>query len=93
MEVEVKVITVHIIAAVVAAYLSYLLSSGAIAAVGKNEALAALVGLVILYISGQLSERLFGKEEVGGFKGWLWSGIVPFLLVWYMVWSMFINLL
>jgi hypothetical protein len=61
--------------------------------VGKNEALAALVGLVILYISGQLSERLFGKEEVGGFKGWLWSGIVPFLLVWYMVWSMFINLL
>jgi hypothetical protein len=51
------------------------------------------VGLVILYLSGQLSEKLFGKEAVGGFKGWLWSGIVPFLLFWYMLWTMFMNLL
>jgi hypothetical protein len=61
--------------------------------VGTNEALATLVGLVILYLSGQLSEKLFGKEAVGGFKGWLWSGIVPFLLFWYMLWTMFMNLL
>ncbi|MDI9437416.1 MAG: hypothetical protein QM405_05025 [Euryarchaeota archaeon] len=93
MEVEAKVVTVHIIAALVAAFLSFLLSTGAISGVGTNEALATLVGLVILYLSGQLSEKLFGKEAVGGFKGWLWSGIVPFLLFWYMLWTMFMNLL
>lgn len=93
MEVEAKVVTVHIIAALVAAFLSFLLSTGAISDVGTNEALATLVGLVILYLSGQLSEKLFGKEAVGGFKGWLWSGIVPFLLFWYMLWTMFMNLL
>ena len=60
---------------------------------GTNEALATLVGLVILYIAGQASEKLFGKEAVGGFKGWLWSGIVPFVLLWYTFWSLFINLL
>jgi hypothetical protein len=92
MEVEAKVVTVHIIAALVASYLSFLLSTGAIPGVGTNEALATLVGLVLLYLAGQLSERLFGKEAVGGFKGWLWSGIVPFLLLWYMFWSMLINL-
>ncbi len=93
MEVEAKVITVHIIAALVASYLSFLLSTGAIPGLGTNEAMAILVGLVILYIAGQASEKLFGKEEVGGFKGWLWSGIVPFILLWYTFWALFINLL
>jgi hypothetical protein len=93
MEVEAKVVTVHIIAALVASYLSFLLSSGAIPGVGTNEALATLAGLVILYLAGQASEKLFGKEEVGGLKGWLWSGIVPFLLLWYALWALFINLL
>jgi hypothetical protein len=41
---------------------------------------------------GQVSERLFGKEEVGGVKGWLWSGIVPFFFLWMMVWIIFINI-
>jgi hypothetical protein len=93
MEVEAKVMTVHLIAALVASYLSFLLSSGAIPGVGANAALATLVGLVILYIAGQASEKLFGKEEVGGLKGWLWSGIVPFVLLWYTFWALFINLL
>ncbi|HMK54215.1 MAG TPA: hypothetical protein VK444_05475 [Methanobacteriaceae archaeon] len=93
MEVEVKVITVHLVAAIAAAYLAFILSNGSIPALDKNEAIAVLAGLVILYLAGQVSERLFGKEEVGGFKGWLWSGIVPFILIWFVVWAMFINLL
>ncbi|MEG3224612.1 MAG: hypothetical protein BME94_03555 [Methanobacteriales archaeon Met13] len=92
MEVDAKVVTVHVVAAVAASYLAFILSNGSIPALGKNEAIAVLVGLAILYLAGQVSERLFGKEEVGGFKGWLWSGIVPFLLLWFVFWSMFINM-
>ncbi len=57
----------------------------------NNEAIAILMALVILYISGQVSERIFGKEAVGGFKGWLWSGIVPFLFIWIVLWILLIQ--
>ncbi|HHY00521.1 MAG TPA: DUF5379 family protein, partial [Methanothermobacter sp.] len=76
---------------IVAGYLSFLLSTGAIAGLGKNDVIAVLAGLIILYLAGQLSERIFGKEEVGGFKGWLWSGIVPFFFIWVVAWVLFYN--
>ena len=91
MDVDAKVTAVHAVAAIIAGYASYALSSGLIGALGKNEVLAVLIGLIILYISGNISERLFGKEEVGGFKGWLWSGIVPFFFLWMMMWVVFYN--
>ena len=91
MDVDAKVTSVHTVAAIIAGYASYALSSGLISAIGKNEVLAVLIGLIILYISGNISERLFGKEEVGGFKGWLWSGIVPFFFIWMMMWVVFYN--
>jgi hypothetical protein len=91
MDVDGKVAAIHGVAAVAAGYISFLLSSGAIAGIGKNELLGILSGLIILYLMGQLSERLFGKEEVGGTKGWLWSGIVPFFFIWLMVWIIFMN--
>ncbi|MEN6574668.1 hypothetical protein [Methanobacterium aggregans] len=91
MEVDAKVTAVHMVAAVIAGYASYVLSSGLISAIGKNEVLAVLLGLIILYIAGNVSERLFGKEEVGGFKGWLWSGIVPFFFMWLVVWIFIFN--
>ena len=91
MEIEVKLTSVHIIAAIITGYLSFIISSGVITGVGKNEYLAVLLGLVILYITGQISERAFGKEEVGGFKGWLWSGIVPFLFIWIVSWTLLVN--
>lgn len=92
MEIEVKLTSIHSVLAIVAGYISYLLSSGAIAGVGKNEVLAVLAALIILYLAGQLSERIFGKEAVGGTKGWLWSGIVPFFFVWIMVWVILYNM-
>ena len=91
MEIEVKLTSLHAITAIIAGYLSFIIASGAIGAIGKNEVLAVLVGLVILYLSGNISERIFGKEEVGGFKGWLWSGIVPFVFIWIVTWTLFLN--
>ena len=91
MDVDGKVAAIHSVAAIAAGYVSFLLSSGAIAGMGKNEVLAILSALIILYLVGKLSEKLFGKEEVGGTKGWLWSGIVPFFFLWLMVWIIFMN--
>jgi len=91
MDIEVKLTSVHAVLAVVAGYLSFLLSTGAISGLGKNEVLAVLAGLIILYLGGQISERVFGKEEVGGMKGWLWSGIVPFFFIWIIVWVLLYN--
>lgn len=92
MEIEIKLTSIHAALALVAGYVSYLLSTGAIAGVGKNEVLAVLAALIILYIGGQISERTFGKEAVGGTKGWFTSGIIPFFFVWIMVWVVLYNM-
>lgn len=92
MDVDGKIASIHAVAGIVAGYVSFILSSGAIAAIGKNDAIAVVVALIILYAVGQISERIFGKEEVGGFSGWLWSGIVPFFFIWIIVWVLFANL-
>lgn len=91
MEIEFKLTSLHAVTAIIAGYLSFIVASGAIGGIGKNEVLAVLLGLVILYLSGNISQRLFGKEEVGGFKGWFWSGIVPFILIWVVTWTLFLN--
>ena len=91
MEIDAKLTAIHTVLAIIAAYLSFLLSSGAVASLGKNMVLAVLIGLIILYLGGQISERVFGKENVGGLKGWFWSGIVPFFFVWVMVWVILFN--
>jgi hypothetical protein len=91
MDVDGKIAAIHGVTGIIAGYISFLLSSGALG-LGKNEALAVLGGLIILYISGQISERLFGKEEVGGLKGWFWSGIVPFFFIWMVVWIISLNI-
>lgn len=91
MEIEFKLTSLHAITAIISGYLSFIISTGVIGAIGKNEVLAVLLGLVILYLSGNLSERIFGKEDVGGFKGWLWSGIVPFVFIWVVTWTLFLN--
>lgn len=91
MEIEVKLTSLHAITAIISGYLSFIIASGAIGAIGKNEVLAVLVGLIILYLTGNMAERIFGKENVGGFKGWLWSGIVPFVFIWVVTWTLFLN--
>jgi hypothetical protein len=90
MDVDAKVTIIHIIGGLIAALFSFALTTGLIMGI-NNEVIAILIALIILYISGQVSERIFGKETVGGFKGWLWSGIVPFLFIWIVVWVLFFN--
>lgn len=91
MEIEFKLTSLHAVTAIVSGFLSFIIASGAIGAVGRNEVLAVLLGLVILYLTGNLAERLFGKEEVGGFKAWFWSGIVPFMFIWIVTWTLLLN--
>jgi hypothetical protein len=82
MDTDGKMASIHTVGGIIAGYVSFLLSSGVLF---KNEALAVIVALIILYVVGQVSERILGKEEVGGFSGWFWSGIVPFFFVWIIV--------
>jgi hypothetical protein len=91
METEVKVTSIHTVLAIVAGYISFSLSRGDMTNLGNNV-LPVLAGLIILYLGGQISERVLGKEEVGGFKGWLWSGIVPFFFLWIVVWLILYNI-
>ena len=90
MDVDAKVTIIHVIGGLIAAILSVKLTTGTIIGF-SGETVAVLLALVILYLCGQVSERLLGKEEVGGFKGWLWSGIVPFLFVWIVIWILLFN--
>lgn len=91
MEVDAKVTILHVIGGLIAAFFSYALTTGLFMGI-NNEAIAIILALIILYIFGQISEKIFGKEEVGGFKGWLWSGIVPFFFVWIVIWILFFNI-
>jgi xanthosine utilization system XapX-like protein len=56
---------------------------------GKDDLLAGLLGIVILYAIGQICDRLVGKQEK--FSRWLWDGIVPFIFTWFVVWIILIN--
>ena len=90
MDVDAKVTILHVIGGLIAAYLSFRLTTGSIFGF-SGETVALLLAIVILYLCGQVSERLLGKEEVGGFTGWLWSGIVPFIAVWFLLWILLFN--
>jgi|GEM_PF-210904 len=91
MDVDAKVTILHVIGGLIAAFFSYALTTGLFNGI-NNEAIAIIIALIILYVFGQISERIFGKEEVGGFKGWLWSGIVPFFFIWVVVWIILFNI-
>ena len=89
MDNNVKITSMHIITALIAGYLSSLFTLGQISGVGTNDVLAAVSGLIILYGTGQVCDKLFGKEE--GFSKWLWNGIVPFIFVWFVLWTILNN--
>ena len=75
MDVTVKTVSIHIVAAIVAALISTAFTTGMLGF--TNHVFAFVVGLVILYFIGQFCEKMFG-EEVKGFSTWLWDGILPF---------------
>ncbi|MDR2874195.1 MAG: DUF5379 domain-containing protein [Methanobrevibacter sp.] len=85
METHMEVTGIHVITALIAAALSSAFSVGLFGV--KNEILAAAIGLIILYATGQISTKLFGKEDVSWFK----DGVIPFLAIWYIVWIITYN--
>ncbi|MDI6841481.1 DUF5379 family protein [Methanothermobacter wolfeii] len=91
MDADAKMTAIHVPAGIIAAVASFYVSNGSIPTLGENQAMGTFLGLVILLITGNIAERIIGKEEAGGFKGWLWSGIVPFLFIWFVVWAMLIT--
>lgn len=91
METRVKVCSVHLVTAIIAAAISFLISKGYIAILGTNQAIAGLAGIVILYLTGQLCDRIFKDEDFKGFKKWLSAGIVPFIFIWFVVWTILFN--
>ncbi|BAW30940.1 MAG TPA: hypothetical protein PLO64_04830 [Methanothermobacter sp.] len=91
MDVDAKMTAIHSIAGFISAILSFIVSGGFIAVLGENQALGTFIGLIILILTGNITERIFDKEDVGGFKGWLSNGVLPFIFVWFMVWAMLLT--
>ena len=85
-----KVTTIHLAFAILAAIIATCFSLGWLGF--KNEGIATLVGLILLYIAGQISNKVVGDdEEMKGFKKWLWNGILPFIFSWFLIWIMLYN--
>ena len=82
MDVTVKTVSIHIVAAIVAALISTAFTTG----------MLGFTNLVILYFIGQFCEKMFG-EEVKGFSTWLWDGILPFGFCWFILWTILTNYL
>ncbi|HOQ20771.1 MAG: hypothetical protein RBT32_07660 [Methanothermobacter sp.] len=91
MDVDAKITAIHSLAGFIAAIISFIVSGGSIPVLGKNQALGTFIGLIILLLTGNIAERIFEKEEVGGFKGWLSNGVLPFIFVWFMVWAILLT--
>jgi len=89
MDVDAKLAGIHAVAGIIVGYLSFILKS---VTPTNYEAFAVLLAIIILIVVGNISERIFGKEAVGGTKGWLWSGILPYFFVWIIVWTILLNM-
>ncbi len=92
MDTDAKMTLMHAAGAIIAGYLSFITSNGSISVIGQNQALGSFVGIVLLIIIGRIAEKILDNNEVNGFSGWLWNGIVPFVLIWFLTWTVFINL-
>ncbi|WP_461461217.1 EMC6-like membrane protein [Methanobrevibacter sp.] len=83
-----KVTTIHIVPAFFCGIISAMFSHGTFGF--KNELIASLVGIVVIYLIGQYCQRNF-KESIDGFKNWFMTGIMPFGFTWFIVWVLFFS--
>lgn len=86
----IKIVSLHLVTAIIAAILSASFSLGWFGF--KNEVLAFAIGLIILYLTGQLAQKKFAGE-IDGFQDWLWDGIVPFYFAHFILWTILVNYL
>ena len=90
MDATIKVTSIHIIFALIAAFISAGLTAGWFGF--KNDVFAFFVAVIILYFVGQLAQKLAG-DEISGFSQWLWDGISPFYCTWVIAYTLFVMYL
>ncbi|SFL63053.1 hypothetical protein SAMN02910297_01378 [Methanobrevibacter olleyae] len=90
MDVTVKIVSIHLVAAVAAALIATAFTIGILGF--TNHVFAFVIGVVILYFVGQLCQKLYG-EDAKGFSTWLWDGILPFGFFWFILWTILTNYL
>ncbi|WP_296883283.1 hypothetical protein [uncultured Methanobrevibacter sp.] len=90
MDTTIKVTSIHIVFALIAAFISTVLSKGWIGF--KNDIAAFIVAAIILYFIGQFCQKMAG-EEISGFSQWLWDGISPFFFTWVISYTLFMMYL
>ena len=90
MDTTVKVTSIHIVFALIAGFVSTVLSKGWIGF--KNDIAAFLVAAIILYFIGQFCQKMAG-DEISGFSQWLWDGISPFFFTWVISYTLFMMYL
>ncbi|MBQ2832513.1 hypothetical protein [Methanobrevibacter sp.] len=90
MDTTIKVTSIHIIFALIAALISTALTVGWVGF--KNDLFAGFVALIILYFVGQFCQKKF-EDEISGFSQWLWDGIAPFFFTWVISYTLFVMYL
>ena len=90
MDATIKVTSIHIVAALVAALISAGLTAGWFGF--KNDVFAFFIAAIILYFIGQFSQKI-AEEEISGFSQWLWDGIAPFFFTWVIAYTLFVMYL
>ena len=90
MDTTIKVTTIHVIFALIAALISAALTLGWLGF--KNDIFAFFVAVIILYFVGQICQKIAG-EEISGFSQWLWDGIAPFYFTWVIAYTLFVMYL
>ena len=88
MDATVKIVSIHIAAAIVAALISTVFTVGLIGF--TNHVFVFFFGIVILYFVGQFCQKMF-EGEIEGFSAWLWDGILPFGFAWFILWTIITN--
>lgn len=71
---------IHVVVAMVAAWLSMLM---------PRAFYALILALALLMAAGYASERIVGKK---GFKWWVGNGLIIYLFVWLAAWILLFNL-
>ena len=90
MDATIKVTSIHIIFALIAALISTGFTVGWFGF--KNDIFAGFVALIILYFVGQFCQKI-ASEEISGFSQWLWDGISPFFFTWVISYTLFVMYL
>ncbi|WP_405293193.1 hypothetical protein [Methanobrevibacter sp.] len=90
MDTTIKVTSIHLVFALIAAVISAALTLGWFGV--KNDVFAFFVAVIILYFVGKFSQKIAG-EEISGFSQWLWDGIAPFFFTWIISFTLFVHYL